>query len=206
MWTAASFESTSGSCSRERFHGFLSYYLPSIEPGKVALDVYREVENSTNCLSWTDENVRRGVEAGQCRIWYFALWAKIAAGSPILTSIKRIRRFIGGRWAFDGLTRTRSAAARGDASRSRLQHASQDRRVNITPGSRRLHRLVRLQICGALEMPRGATLQAQRLSPRRASARRRRGGAVRRPLLAGQAVGEALVPRERLACVQRRSS
>ncbi len=36
--------------SRERFHGFLSY-LPSIEPGKVALDVYREVENSTNCLS-----------------------------------------------------------------------------------------------------------------------------------------------------------
>jgi hypothetical protein len=37
--------------SRERFHGFLSYYLPSIEPGKVALDVYREVENSTNCLS-----------------------------------------------------------------------------------------------------------------------------------------------------------
>ena len=29
--------------SRERFHGFLSYYLPSIEPGKVALDVYREV-------------------------------------------------------------------------------------------------------------------------------------------------------------------
>jgi hypothetical protein len=35
---------------RERFRGFLSYYLPNIEPGKAALDVYREVENSTNCL------------------------------------------------------------------------------------------------------------------------------------------------------------
>src|SRR6266571_5605289 len=49
--------------SRERFHGFLSYYLPSIEPGKVALDVYREF-HKLSVLN--NENVRRGVEAGQC--------------------------------------------------------------------------------------------------------------------------------------------
>src|SRR5438067_13446450 len=42
--------------SRERFYGFLSY-LPSIDLGKVGLDVYREVVYSTNSLSLSDELV-----------------------------------------------------------------------------------------------------------------------------------------------------